>query len=118
VTLMRGEVSKLAAIDGDDLERLAGLVVAKLLNVRQVAELLGVPPDYVYRHKEALGVIRLPSEGRRGALRFDRDTLRERLRERAASSTAAPSGSRRRARQSEGRAAVAELLPVRPRMAA
>ena len=92
-----------ASASDDAVERLAELVVAalveyeaapwllrsvdagaaKLLTVRQVAELLGVPCDSVYRHKEALGVIRLPSEGRRGALRFDRDTLRERLGERA-----------------------------------
>jgi hypothetical protein len=125
---MAGRVVELGeAGDVEDVvEQLAELVVArllasgvgssKLLTVAQVAELLDVPADFVYRHKVALGVIRLPSEGRRGSLRFDRDTVRRRLQERSAGSkVAAPGGRRRPARAP---VADAELLPVRPRQAA
>jgi predicted DNA-binding transcriptional regulator YafY len=43
----------------------------RLLSVRELAELLGVSADYVYRHSTALGALRLPArDGGRGRLRF------------------------------------------------
>ena len=125
VAIVDGEQLQLPGVHGDDIERLAALVAAalverevvaaKLLTVRQVAELLGVPCDFVYRHKAALGAIRLPSGGRNGRLRFDRDTLDERLREGAVVSRQRPGGRRRPARRRV--VPSGELLPVRPRQA-
>ena len=136
-----GELGDLlaAAVDRALVERLAELVVAelvehesmsrlmgsaelgsaKLLTVGQVAELLGVPRDFVYRHKEALGVIRLPSEGARGRLRFDRDTLRDKLRADAVGARRrVASAGRRRSEVRSARPPAGDLLPVRPRQVA
>jgi hypothetical protein len=55
----------------------------RLLRVDEVAALLAVDPAFVYAHQHDLGVLRLPTRGRRPALRFDRDAVLELLRQRA-----------------------------------
>jgi hypothetical protein len=43
----------------------------RLLTVKELAVVLGVSADYVYRHQDALGALRLPGgDGERGRLRF------------------------------------------------
>jgi hypothetical protein len=76
----------LMTLEHQDIEAIAHRVVElleapprKLLTVAEVARLLAVDPDFVYAHQAELGVVRLPGKGRRPALRFDRDTLLERL---------------------------------------
>ena len=73
-------------LEHQDIEAIAHRVVElleapprKLLTVAEVARLLAVDRDFVYAHQAELGVVRLPGKGRRPALRFDRDTLLERL---------------------------------------
>jgi hypothetical protein len=53
----------------------------KLADAATLASELGVERDWIYEHAEELGAIRLG--GPRGRLRFDRDLVKERLRERA-----------------------------------
>jgi hypothetical protein len=74
------------SLEHQDIEAIAHRVVElleapprKLLTVAEVARLLAVDRDFVYAHQAELGVVRLPGKGRRPALRFDRDTLLERL---------------------------------------
>src|SRR3954462_8626923 len=73
----------------------------RLLKVDEVAALLAVDPAFVYAHQHALGVLRLPTRGRRPALRFDRDAGVEPLRQRAA--PRAPRSPRRHARPPQRR---------------
>ncbi|MGZ6587533.1 MAG: hypothetical protein ACXVHB_19550 [Solirubrobacteraceae bacterium] len=76
----------LMTLEHQDIEAIAHRVVElletpprKLLTVAEVARLLAVDRGFVYAHQAELGVVRLPGKGRRPALRFDRDTLLERL---------------------------------------
>lgn len=62
----------------------------KLTDAATIASELGVERDWIYEHAEELGAIRLG--GPRGRLRFDREVVRERLRERA---KPPPTGRRR-----------------------
>lgn len=87
-------------LDPDDIEQIA-LRVAELVRVGQppgleprfidaahVAKLLDVERDWVYEHADQLGGIRLG--GPRGRLRFDRQTLLDRVANPPAATT--PSG--------------------------
>ena len=91
-------------LDPDDIEQIAHRVaelidkrevspaVQRFVDAAHVARLLGVERDWVYEHAVQLGGIRLG--GPRGRLRFDRETLPERLGQAADSAPAAttPSG--------------------------
>src|SRR4051794_36438975 len=89
----------------------------RLLKVDEVAALLAVDPAFVYAHQRELGVLRLPTRGRRPALRFDRDAVLELLRQRAGQRP--PTPARRRPKPPQRRAPDGvELLPYEPRSAA
>jgi excisionase family DNA binding protein len=89
----------------------------KLLTVAEVARLLAVEPDFVYAHQAELGVVRLPGKGRRPALRFDRDTLLERLDRSHATQAQLPARRARRAQRARDAVSLIELLPYEPRSA-
>jgi hypothetical protein len=116
-----GAVVVLAAAD---IEAIAARVAElldrprhRLLKVDEVAALLAVNAAFVYAHQHELGVLRLPTRGRRPALRFDRDAVLELLRQRAAPRAA--SARRRRPKPPQRRTpAGVELLPYEPRSAA
>ena len=113
-----------AMLGAQDIEAIAARVAElldrpphRLLRVDEVAALLAVDPAFVYAHQRELGVLRLPTRGRRPALRFDRDTVLELLRQRAAPQAASP--PKRRAKPPRPRTpAGVELLPYEPRSAA
>jgi hypothetical protein len=108
-----GEIEAIAARVVELLERPA----PKLLTAGEVARMLAVDVAFVYAHQRELGVLRLPSNGCRPALRFDRDAVMERLR----SSGEQPSAALRDRRARDRRAAMprdVELLPYEPRSAA
>jgi hypothetical protein len=111
-------------LDAGDIEAIAARVaelldrqIPKLLKADEVARLLAVDVAFVYAHQHELGVLRLPSKGRRPALRFDRDAVLELLRRRAEQSVPAPAPRRGRARRRTEQTSV-ELLPYEPRSAA
>lgn len=111
-------------LERQDIEAIANRVVELLecpprkLLTAEVARLLAVDLDFVYLHQEELGVVRLPSKGRRPALRFDRDTLLERL-NRSRALSARPSPRRvQRAQRGRDATSVVELLPHETRRAA
>jgi hypothetical protein len=74
-------------LDAQDIDAIAESVAARLggllndtprfVDAAAVARLLGVERDWVYEHADQLGGIRLG--GPRGRLRFDRQTLVDRL---------------------------------------
>ena len=111
-------------LEHQDIEAIANRVVElleapprKLLTVAEVARLLAVDRDFVYAHQAELGVVRLPGKGRRPALRFDRDTLLERL-DRSHAKQAQPVARRpRRAQRARDATSLIELLPYEPRSA-
>jgi hypothetical protein len=115
---------ELMTIEHQDIEAIAHRVVElleapprKLLTVAEVARLLAVEPGFVYAHQAELGVVRLPGKGRRPALRFDRDTLLERL-DRSHATHDQPSARRgRRAQRARDATSLIELLPYEPRTA-
>jgi hypothetical protein len=115
---------RLAMFGDEDIEAIAARVAElldrpphRLLKVDEVAGLLAVDPAFVYAHQHELGVLRLPTRGRRPALRFDRDAVLELLRRRAA--PRAPSSPKRRPKPPQRRTpAGVELLPYEPRSAA
>ncbi len=80
----------------------------ELVDVAEIARRFGVSPDWVYSNADSLGVVRL-GDGPKARLRFDPETVAQRLR---AGSTPEPSRPshprRRRATQSS-----VDLLPVR-----
>jgi hypothetical protein len=111
-------------LEHHDIEAIAHRVVElleapprKLLTVAEVARLLAVEPDFVYAHQAELGVVRLPGKGRRPALRFDRDTLLERLDRSHATHDQPPARRARRAQRARDAASFIELLPYEPRSA-
>ena len=111
-------------LEHHDIEAIAHRVVElleapprKLLTVAEVARLLAVEPDFVYAHQAELGVVRLPGKGRRPALRFDRDTLLERLDRTHATQTQPPTRRARRAQRARDATSLIELLPYEPRSA-
>lgn len=85
-------------LDAQDIDAIAESVAARLgamlndtprfVDAATVARLLGVERDWVYEHADQLGGIRLG--GPRGRLRFDRQTLVDRLADPPATTT--PSG--------------------------
>jgi hypothetical protein len=115
---------RLMTLEHQDIEAIAHRVVEllegpprKLLTVAEVARLLAVDRDFVYAHQAELGVVRLPGKGRRPALRFDRDTLLERL-DRRHATLAQPSARRgRRTQRARDVTSLIELLPYEPRSA-
>lgn len=115
---------ELMTLEHQDIEAIAHRVVElmeapprKLLTVAEVAGLLAVDPDFVYAHQAELGVVRLPGKGRRPALRFDRDTLLERL-DRGHATQAQPRARRgRRGQRARDATSLIELLPYEPRSA-
>ncbi len=89
------------------------------LNVRELADVLGVQSDYVYRHADELGALRIPSNaGKRERLRFDLNRTRELLIARSSSERsqppAAPAPARKpttlQTRQHAGRCQIVPLL--------
>jgi hypothetical protein len=114
----------LMTLEHRDIEAIAHRVVElleapprKLLTAAEVARLLAVDPDFVYAHQEELGVVRLPGKGRRPALRFDRDTLLDRL-DRSHGTQTQPAARRaRRAQRARDATSLIELLPYEPRSA-
>lgn len=87
-----------------------------LLDVAEVARLLGVSPDYVRAHRDELGAVRLPG----AVLRFDAAAVAERLSVRCSSerpdasdSPTPPDVSAARRRRRTG--AAPDLLPIRGR---
>jgi hypothetical protein len=123
-TARRAAAIALMTLEHQDIEAIAHRVVElleapprKLLTVAEVARLLAVDRDFVYAHQAELGVVRLPGKGRRPALRFDRDTLLERL-DRSHAAQAQPPGRRARQRQrARDATSLIELLPYEPRSA-
>ena len=114
----------LMSLEHQDIEAIAHRVVElleapprKLLTVAEVARLLAVDRDFVYAHKAELGVVRLPGKGRRPALRFDRDTLLERLDRSHATQDQPPARRARRAHRARDATSLIELLPYEPRSA-
>src|SRR3954470_13771090 len=62
-----------AGLTAEDIEAIAARVAEllnrpphRLLRVDEVATLLAVDPAFVYAHQHELGVLRLPTRGRRG----------------------------------------------------
>jgi hypothetical protein len=118
------EAAPILRLGAADIEAIAARVAElverpphRLLKVDEVATLLAVDAAFVYAHQHELGVLRLPTRGRRPALRFDRDAVLELLRQRAA--PRAPRSPRRHARPPQRRTpASVELLPYEPRSAA
>ena len=101
-------------LEHQDIEAIAHRVVElleapprKLLTVAEVARLLGVEP----------GVVRLPGKGRRPALRFDRDTVLERLDRSHVTQAQPPARRTRRAQRARDATSLIELLPYEPRSA-
>src|SRR3954466_1442504 len=86
VVLGAGDIEAIAARVAELLDR----PTPKLLKVGEVAQILGVDAGFVYAHQQELGVLRLPSKGRRPALRFDRDAVLELLRRRTEQPSPAP----------------------------
>jgi hypothetical protein len=108
-----GDIEAIAARVAELLDRPSH----RLLKVDEVAALLAVDAAFVYAHQQELGVLRLPTKGRRPALRFDRDAVLEVLRQRAAHRT--PTPTRRRPTPPQRRTPPGvELLPYEPRSAA
>lgn len=76
-------------LDPDDIEQIAASVARRLtdrldpddgrryVDAAKLARLLDVERDWIYRHADQLGGVRL--DGPRGRLRFDLKALRERL---------------------------------------
>lgn len=58
-----------------ELLRGMGLVTEELVDASEIARRFGVSTDYVYRHAEELGVVRL-GDGKKPRLRFDPVTVR------------------------------------------
>ncbi|MDO8183978.1 hypothetical protein Q5424_08215 [Conexibacter sp. JD483] len=86
------------------------------LTVRDVAQLYGVHPTWVYAHADRLGAIRL-GPGPKAALRFDPDQLDERIRTLGdRGPTEAPPKANKRAGLSRKRRALRgarpDLLPI------
>ena len=101
-----------------DAEALAPKLPA-LLDVSEVARLLGVSRDFVYDHADELGAVRLPGS----LLRFDRAVIAEMLTPRCRSGRsqqpeppAPPEVPAARRRRSSG--AAPDLLPIKGRRAA
>jgi hypothetical protein len=68
---------------------------ARYVDAAAVARLFGVERDWVYAHKEKLGVIRLPGgRGERGRLRFDVQRVATALEELAQPASPTPSTKR------------------------
>jgi hypothetical protein len=114
----------LMTLEHQDIEAIAHRVVElleapprKLLTVAEVARLLAVDRDFVYAHQAELGVVRLPGKGRRPALRFDRDTLLERLDRSHVTQAQPPARRTRRAQRARDATSLIELLPYEPRSA-
>lgn len=87
--------------------------VNRMIGVAELAELLAVSRDTIYRHAEALGVVRVG-----GALRFDPATAREAWTSRCASTPslepAAPATTRNRpGRPRRNAGTTGDLLPIR-----
>jgi hypothetical protein len=106
-------------LDDDDIEAIAQRIVDKLrpptdalVGVREVAGVLGVRPNWVYRNADALGVVRLGS-GRGARLRFDLRRTLEAARGLGVVPPAAQATTpRRRGRPREAPPGV-ELIPLR-----
>jgi hypothetical protein len=114
----------LMTLEHQDIEAIAHRVVElleapprKLLTVAEVARLLAVEPGFVYANQAELGVVRLPGKGRRPALRFDRDTLLERLDRSHVTQAQPPARRTRRAQRARDATSLIELLPYEPRSA-
>jgi hypothetical protein len=114
----------LMSLERQDIEAIAHRIVElleapprKLLTVAEVARLLAVDRDFVYAHQAELGVVRLPGKGRRPALRFDRDTLLERLDRSHATQAQPPARRGSRAQRARDATSLIELLPYEPRSA-
>lgn len=78
-----------------------------LISPAEVAQMLGVSRDYVYRHHAELGAVRVGA-GSRPRLRFDPAVVTERLAGESQSHTPQRSPSRRRRPRQEH-----DLLPIR-----
>jgi hypothetical protein len=89
----------------------------RLLKADEVARLLAVDVAFVYAHQRELGALRLPSKGRRPALRFDREVVLAALRRPAEARVEARLMRRVRPRRAPVQRDV-ELLPYEPRSAA
>ena len=89
----------------------------RLLKADEVARLLAVDVAFVYAHQRELGALRLPSRGRRPALRFDRDVVLGALRRPAQARAEARQVRRVHPRRAPAPRDV-ELLPYEPRSAA
>ena len=89
----------------------------RLLKADEVARLLAVDVAFVYAHQRELGALRLPSKGRRPALRFDREVVLAALRRPAEAGVEARLMRRVRPRRAPVQRDV-ELLPYEPRSAA
>src|SRR5437763_13330158 len=85
-----------------------------LVDASTLARVLGVRADYVYRHADELGAVRL-GEGKRATLRFDVErAMSSRVSSSRSQPSDAPAGTgqpRRRRRRQPG--SQAPLLPVR-----
>jgi AraC-like DNA-binding protein len=90
---------------------------ARLLPASEVARRFGLSRDYLYRHAEELGAVRV-GDGKRPRLRFDPEVVAERLSARSIRRGSEPRKARpkakpRRARRTGPRSGPA-LLPIRP----
>jgi hypothetical protein len=91
------------------VERTAG-PVARVLDVAQVAVLLGRKPAWVYAHARELGAFRF-GDGPKARLGFDRASVERWKRDRLMRNAEGDSGSRRGRSRQDGRSRGASLIP-------
>jgi hypothetical protein len=91
------------------VERKAG-PAARVLDVGQVAELLGRRPAWVYAHAAELGAFRF-GDGPKARLGFDRVSVERWKRDRQIPKPETESRPRRRRSRQEGRSRGARLIP-------
>ena len=84
--------------------------VARVLDVGQVADLLGRKPAWVYAHATELGAFRF-GDGPKARLGFDRASVERWKRDRQIRNAEGDSRSRRRRSRQDGRSRGASLIP-------
>ena len=91
------------------VQRTAG-PVGRVLDVGQVADLLGRKPAWVYAHATELGAFRF-GDGPKARLGFDRASVERWKRDRQIRNAEGDSRSRRRRSRQDGRSRGARLIP-------
>ena len=107
LTLTDDQLSRLAELVAERLATRAGVTTARLVDAAELATLLKISRDAVYRNAIALGGQRI-GNGERGRLRFDIETALARWNAKPAD-TPSPAVPRRRVARPNG----VKLLPIR-----